>query len=147
MKFLILTFSIWFLVLDVHGAVKQKRTPEVPVRSTRSLRQQVDSYAELLEKEVLKAKNTKEKYRVVKKVMSQIKMLRENSAPQGEQDESHMDLLVTTLEAIPPEKQFKKKECYKYESDFIDQFEPTADEAPEEPAVKPSWTVLKSLCR
>ncbi|WP_374074319.1 hypothetical protein [Bdellovibrio bacteriovorus] len=141
MKTVILLLSLLFLVLDAHAAV------EVPIRSSRSLRQQVDSYAELLEKEVVKAKNTKEKYRAVSRVLVQIKALRDNSAPQGALDESHMDLMVSVLESLPQQGKFKKKECLKYENDLISQYEPTAEEAPQEPAVKPAWTVLQSLCR
>lgn len=142
----ILTLSIWFLVLDAHGSVRH-RTPEVPVRSTRSLRQQVDSYIEMLEKDVATARNSKEKYRSLRRVVGQIKILRENSSPQGALDESHMDLLISALESLPSESKFKKRECSRYESELIDQFEPAADEAPQEPAVKPSWVVLQSLCR
>ncbi|MEK2646148.1 hypothetical protein [Bdellovibrio sp. BCCA] len=141
MKSVILLFSTWFLVLDAHAAI------EVPVRSSRSLRQQVDSYAELLEKEVVKAKNTKEKYSAMNRVLGQIKSLRENSAPQGALDESHMDFVVSVLESLPAQGKFKKKECLKYENDLLSQYEPTAEEAPQEPAVKPAWTVLQSLCR
>lgn len=141
MKTVILLLSVWFLVLDAHGAV------EVPIRSARSLRQQVDSYAELLQKEVVKAKNTKEKYSTMNRVLEQIRSLRDNSAPQGALDESHMDLMVSVLESLPSQGKFKKKECLKYENDLINQYEPAAEEAPQEPAVKPAWTVLQSLCQ
>lgn len=141
MKTVILSLSLLFVVLDAHAAV------EVPIRSSRSLRQQVDSYAELLEKEVVKAKNTKEKYSAMNRVLVQIKSLRDNSAPQGAIDESHMDLMVSVLESLPQQGKFKKKECLKYENDLISQYEPTAEEAPQEPAVKPAWTVLQSLCQ
>lgn len=140
-----LAFFLWLLVVEAPAAPRP-RTPEIPIQSSRSLRQQVDSYAELLEKEVVKGKNSKEKYRSVKRVLGQIRALRENSSPQGALDESHMDLLVSVLESIPNEGKFKKKECEKYQSDFMDQFEPTAEEEPQNPAVKPGWTVLQSMC-
>ncbi|AFY02336.1 hypothetical protein Bdt_2654 [Bdellovibrio bacteriovorus str. Tiberius] len=111
------------------------------------MRQQVESYTEMLEKEVGKAKNNKERYRAMNRIVGQIRSLRDNSVPQGAQDEAHMDLMVSVLESIPAEKSFKKKDCAKYENDLISQYEPTAEEAPIEPAVQPGWKVLESLCR
>ncbi len=143
MKIPLLMCFIWFLVLDAHGAVKH----EIPIRSQRSLRQQVDSYAELLQKESLKAKNRKEVYQSLNRVLGQIKSLRDNNAPQGALDESHMDLVVSVLEALPQQSKFKKQDCLKYENDLLSQFEPMAEEVPQEPAVQPGWTVLQSLCR
>ena len=146
MKFWLLIVMLSLLVWESHGAVR-KRTPEIPVQSSRSLRQVVDSYAEMLEKEVRKAKNNKERFRSHRRVLGQIRILRDNSVTQSAQDEAHMDLLVSSLEAIPEEKKFKQRECARYESDFLEQFEPTAEEAPQEPAIKPSWEVLRSLCK
>lgn len=146
MKYWILTFSLWFLVLDAQASVRRK-TPEIPVQSSRSLRQQIESHTEMLEKEVAKAKNIKERYRSLNRVLNQIKALRENAAPQDSADEAHLDLLVSALESLPGEGKFKKKDCPRYETDFLNQFEPTAEEAPQEPAVKPSWVVLESLCK
>lgn len=146
MRTWILTLSIVVMVLDAHGSLRA-RIPEVPVRSPRSLRQQVDSYTEMLEKEVAKAKTSKEKFRSLARVLAQIRGLRENSSPQGALDETHMDLVLSALESLPRESRFKKKDCPKYESELIDQFEPATEDAPQEPAVKPSWAVLQSLCQ
>ncbi|KHD88439.1 MAG: hypothetical protein OM95_09210 [Bdellovibrio sp. ArHS] len=117
------------------------------MQSQRSLRQQVDSYAELLQKEVVKAKNNQERFGSVHRVLGQIKTLRDNSAPQGALDEAHMDLMVSVLESLPQQKNFKRRDCYKYENDLVSQFEPTAEETPMEPAVQPGWNVLQSLCQ
>lgn len=138
---------IWILVWDACGSIKPQGQKEIPIASSRSLRQQVDSYVELLQKEVNSSKKKKEKFRSLNRVVREIKSLRENSAPQGAFDESHMDLLVSVFEALPEEKKFKKKDCLKYENDLLNQFEPLAEEAPEEPAVKPGWEVLRSLCQ
>lgn len=146
MKFWYMIVMLSLLVCDASAAVR-KRTPEIPVQSSRSLRQVIDSYAEMLEKEVLKAKNNKERFRSHRRVLGQIRILRENSVTQSAQDEAHMDLLVSSLDAIPDEKKFKKRDCARYESDFLEQFEPTADEVPEEPAIKSGWEVLRSLCK
>lgn len=148
MKVSILVF-IWILVLDAHGSIKQHEQAkrEIPVFSSRSLRQQVDTYAELLQKEVNIAKSNKDIYRSLNRVLQEIKSLRDNTAPQGAWDEAHMDLMVSVLESLPAEKKFKKRDCLKYENELISQFEPLADETPEEPAVRPGWSVLRSLCQ
>lgn len=140
---------IWILVWDAHGSVKpqDQGRREIPIFSSRSLRQQVDSYAELLQKESNSAKSNKERFSTLNRVLQGIRSLRDNSAPQGAWDEAHMDLLVSVLESLPTEKKFKKKDCLKYENDLLSQFEPLAEEAPEEPAVKPGWSVLRSLCQ
>lgn len=147
MKASILTLLLWLLVLDALGAVRSRRHHEIPIRSSRSLRTQVDSYAELLQKEVIKAKNPRDKFRAVNRVLGQIQALRDNGAPQGALDEAHMDLLVSVLESLPRESQFRKRDCSKYENDLLTQYEPMADESPSEPAVTPGWNVLQSLCR
>lgn len=144
MKAVVLVISLLLFVAESNAAARQ---PEVPIRSPRSLRQQVDSYAELLQKEVIKAKNNRERYGAMNRVLGQIRSLRDNSAPQGALDESHMDLMVSVFESLPGQGKFKKRDCAKYENDLLNQYEPTAEESPEEPAVKPAWTVLQSLCQ
>lgn len=120
---------------------------EIAIYSNRSVRQQVDTLAELLEKEVSKAKNNRDRFRATNRVVGQIKSLRDNSVPQGAQDEAHMDLMVSILESLPSEKSFKKKDCPKYESDLLNQYEPTAEDVPQEPVVQPAWKILNSLCQ
>ncbi|MGZ3773184.1 MAG: hypothetical protein ACXVCY_06405 [Pseudobdellovibrionaceae bacterium] len=144
-----ISLLMFMVVWDAHGAMghhgQSKR--EIPVSSSHSLSQQVDTYIELLEKEVNVSKTNKERFQSLNRVIHEIKSLRDNSIPQGAWDDSHLDLLVTVLESLPSEKKFNKKDCAKYENDLLSQFEPQAEEAPEEPAVKPAWTVLQSLCR
>ena len=142
----ILTAVLFVVIALMLESAMAARTPEVPVRSTRTLRQQVDSYAELLQKEIGISKNAKEKFRALKHSLSQIRMIRENTAPQGAVDESHMDLMVSILESLPKEREFKRKECAVYENDLINQYDPTAEEAPTEPAVIPAYEFLKSVC-
>lgn len=136
----ILIISLFF-VINAYSAV------EIPIRTARSLRQQVDTYGELLQKEVAKVKTLKEKYKTISRVKSQIKELRASNSPQGLQDEAHMDLLVSVLESLPPQKGFKRKDCLKYESELLVEFEPVAEEKPQNPAVQAGWEVLQSLCR
>lgn len=141
MKSFCLGIFLLVFAINVYGAV------EIPIHSSRSLRQQVDTYAEMLQKEVVTAKNKKEKYRSLTKALNQIKALRENTPTQSALDESHMDLIVSSLESLPSQSKFKKKDCGKYENDFLNQYEPGADEEPQESAVRPGWQVLQSLCR
>lgn len=142
MRALILFSMGMALTLQAWAAV------EIPIRTNRSVRQQVDTYAELLEKEVVKVKTVKEKYKTLGRVKDQIKSLRETSAPQDATDEAHMDLLVSVLDSLPAQKVFKRKDCAKYENDLLGQFEPVVEEeAPQNPAVKPAWSVLQSLCK
>ncbi|XGC79888.1 hypothetical protein ACES2L_11160 [Bdellovibrio bacteriovorus] len=116
------------------------------VRSQRSLRQQVDSYVKLLEQEVQTAQSQSDRFKFINQVLTQIKTLRDNGAPQSALDDTHMDLVVTVLESIPKERDFKRNRCLTYENDLLNQFEPTAEDNPTEPAVKPGWNVLQSLC-
>ncbi len=46
-----------------------------------------------------------------------------------------MDLMVSVLESLPAQKQFTKRDCLKYENDLLTQYEPMAEETPQEPAV------------
>lgn len=112
-----------------------------------SVRQQVESLTEKLEKEVSTAKNNKERYHAMKRTLAQIRSLRDNSLPQGAQDEAHMDLMASVFDSLPKEANFKRKDCAKYEYDLINQYEPTTEEMPQEPAVQPGWKVLASLCQ
>lgn len=120
---------------------------EIPVNSGRTIRQQVDSYAELMEKEVAAAKNNRERFRALDRVEDQIIALRENAVTQTAHDEAYMDLMLAVIDSIPAEKEFHKKDCARYEADMLNQFDPTADEGPSEPAVKPGWNALQSLCK
>lgn len=120
---------------------------EIPVTSGRAIRLQVESLAELMQKEIVIAKNVKEKFRLLGRAEDQIISLRENHPSQNAQDESYMDLVMAVFGNIPEEKEFKKKDCAKYEADLLNQFEPTAEEMPTEPAVLPGWTALQALCK
>lgn len=118
----------------------------IPIRSDRTLLQEVETHSELLQKKIAMSKNKKEKFSVLSSVLGQIQMLRENSPPQNASDEARINLMVSVLESLPRKSEFKKQDCAKYEEALINQFEPGADEEPQEPAVQPGWRVLKALC-
>lgn len=142
MKSLTWFLGLVFLVGTANAAIR-----EIPVNSGRTLRAQVDTYAELLQKEIVMAKNNKERFRAIRRVTDEIKVVRENNMPQSAQDEAYMDLMMAVFDTVPTEKNFKKSDCSRYENEIISQFEPTADMEPMEPAVKPAWTALTVLCR
>ncbi|WP_413560487.1 hypothetical protein [Bdellovibrio sp. HCB209] len=142
MKSLKWVLGLVFLAGTANAAIR-----EVPVNSGRSLRAQVDSYAELLQKELLMAKGNKERFRAIRRVTDEIKVVRENNMPQSAQDEAYMDLMMAVFDSVPAEKNFKRSDCSRYENDILSQYEPTADMEPLEPAVKPAWSALTILCR
>lgn len=107
---------------------------------------QLHIYLDKLETELNKAKTPKEKYKALNNTLTQISALRDHSLPSAD-DETYIELLVTGLESLPKEMNFKKESCQRYRAEYLNQFEPLADEAPEEPAVQPGWNVLQSICR
>ncbi|MNL33403.1 hypothetical protein D3C87_1553140 [compost metagenome] len=58
-----------------------------------------------------------------------------------------MELVLAVLDSIPRGKGFHRGDCDKYENDLINQYEPLAEDEPEEPAVKPGWNALQAICR
>ena len=142
MKSMMWFFGLVFLVGTANAAIR-----EIPVHSGRSIRAQIDTYTELLQKELDMAKNNKERFRAIRRVTDEIKVVRENNKPQSASDEAYMDLMLTVFESVPSEKNFKKGDCSRYEYDILSQYEPTAEMEPVEPAVKPAWGALAVLCR
>lgn len=119
---------------------------EIPINSGRTIRQQIDTLVELMLKELAVAKKSKEKFQTLLRTEEQISALRENAPALAVQDEVYVDLLMSVLKSLPAEKEFKKRDCEKYRVDLLDQFEPTAEDAPQEMAVKPGWEALQLLC-
>lgn len=120
---------------------------EIPIQSGRSIREQVGSLAEMLEKEMPQAKNKKEQFKTLSRITNEIRILKENNPGQEAKDESYMDLLLSVLESLPKERAFKVNDCEKYQNDFINEYEPSAEENPTEPAVLPGWKALQALCQ
>ncbi len=143
----IVTLGAAMFLTSMVSSVSLAGKKEIPVTSGRSVRKQAESLTELMEKEIVVAKTTKEKFKLLGRAEDQIISLRENSNPQGAQDEAYMDLVMSVFGGIPEEKEFKKKDCAKYEADLLNEFDPTADDTPTEPAVKPGWTALQALCK
>ncbi len=110
---------------------------EIPVRSMRTLRQQFDSYTEMLQKEVLfsKEKEKKQKFALLNQAISQMKIIRSEIDSADHPDAIQMDTLIAALDQLPSQRGFKKKNCAEYESRL-----------PQDPAAKPAMDFLQTLC-
>jgi hypothetical protein len=75
-----------------------------------------------------------------------VKGLREHSPRQAEEDELYLDTYLGMLAEIPREKHFKKASCGEYTSRLKFDYEPTAEGAPEDPAVEAGLKTLAALC-
>ncbi len=112
-----------------------------------NVRAQTEFHARMLEAKVSNARNNTERFRALHQALDQISSLRENNLTFTGKDEGYVSLMVSVLESLPTQTKFRQQDCAKYENDFLNQFEPTADEQPKEPAVRPGWKVLQALCR
>lgn len=119
----------------------------IPQPKAFTVRSVVESYINGLQVEVINAKNNNERFQAVNRTLEEIRALRDTAPPQSQREEGQMNLMVSVLESLPDQDNFKKRDCPIYENDFLNQYDPLADEAPEEPAVKPGWTILQSLCK
>lgn len=143
--------KIWIIILSM--IISMSSFAAVPLRiefsppGGKPLRTQVDNYIVALNRELASGRNNHEKFKTLSRAVDEITMLRDNSMPQTAQDDAYMDLMVAVIESLPAEKDFKRPNCLRYENDLLNQFEPNADDTPTEPAVKPGWQALQSLCR
>jgi hypothetical protein len=147
MKKLCYLLGFFFLLSSAEGAIPPNSNGNGLNGNGSNLRSQVDALTRSMNKDILNAKSAKDKYRVMGRTLDEIKSLRDNTYPQSAHDEAYMDLMVDAMESIPPERSFKKRDCARYENNMINEFEPMADEAPQEPAIQPGWHALQSLCR
>lgn len=113
---------------------------EIPVRSSRSVREQFDSYSELLRKEILfsKEKDRKKRFSLLNHALEQMKILRREIESTENPDVAHMDQLISSLEALPSKKKFKRKNCGEYQAALT-----AASQTPHELALD----FIKSLCQ
>lgn len=122
-------------------------TMESQVQPKRPVREQVQASLLRLESTMNQSQTTIEKFRALQRSLSEIEIIRDYGMPESRADKTHTDLTVAALHALPTQVAFKKDNCAKYESDFLNQFDPLAEEEPQEPALQPAWDVLKSLCQ
>ena len=119
----------------------------IPQPKPFSVRSVVESYINGLQVDVLNAKNNTDRFQAINRTLEDIRALRDTAPPQNQREEGQMNLMVAVLESLPDQEDFKKVDCPIYQNDFINQYDPLAEDTPEEPAVKPGWTILEALCR
>jgi hypothetical protein len=102
---------------------------QIPVRSDRSLRQQFDSYVELLSKELtmVKEKDKKKRFVFLSQTVNQMKSIRGEMESTDSDDAKHMDMMISSLEALPSKKEFKRKNCSQYQAGITDSETPAAE--------------------
>jgi len=132
------------LIVFFFSSVLMAAIPQPKAFTVRSV---VESYINGLQVEVINAKNNTERFQAINRTLEEIRALRDTAPPQNQREEGQMNLMVSVLESLPDQEEFRKKDCPAYQNDFLNQYDPLAEEAPEEPAVKPGWTILQSLCR
>ncbi len=111
-----------------------------------SVRQQFDSEVTNLQKNLKICRRADDYWIFLRKAESQLKDLRTSSPLQVEPDEMYMDLLISSLKAIPRKAGFKKQDCDAYHTTILAQFDPTPSGKADEPVAK-TMAVLDLLCR
>lgn len=119
----------------------------IPQPKPFTVRSAIESYVNGLQVDVINAKNNSERFQAINRTLEDIRALRDTAPPQNQREEGQMNLMVAVLESLPDQEDFKKVDCPIYQNDFINQYDPLAEDTPEEPAVKPGWTILESLCK
>jgi hypothetical protein len=131
-------FTSWMVLAAIPP---QSVTEYSPARS------RADQRATLLERDMLRADSNDERMQSLNRAIADLRYMNENALRETAKDQGYMSLMVAVLDSIPKNKDFKKSDCGKYESDMLNQFEPTAEEEPDDPAVRHGWYVLQALCR
>ena len=111
------------------------------------VRQQVNAYTQQLEDDLSRAQTQNDKYRALNRATYQLKILKENALTQTLEDDGYMELMIAVMDSVPRGRAFHKEDCDLYRNDLLNEFEPLAEEEPEEPAVKPGWSALQAFCR
>ena len=114
--------------------------------SNLSLKQKVDLEFSNLNKNVNRARTIQSKLKFLNMTTEKIKTLRTQSAKQMDSEELYIDVLMASLEEIPREN-FKRDHCEIYKQNIISKYDPAASERTQNPAVKKTVGVLKSICK
>lgn len=108
----------------------------------------------VLEKELLslqvrlsETRDRLEKFQEIQKTLIEIQNLQETRSATSKGEQGRVQLLIAVLEALPKAQDFELKNCEKYRSEYLEEFEPMADEIPQDPSVLYGWDVLTKLCR
>lgn len=108
----------------------------------------------ILEKELLglqirlsEATDRLEKFQEIQKTLLEIQSFQDTRTAASRGEQGRIQLLVAVLEALPKAQDFKMKDCERYRSEYLEEFEPMAEEVPQDPSVLYGWDVLTKLCR
>ena len=136
------------IFLQVNLAFAQSDVMRLEVVNPPSgVRQQINFYAQELDYNLRLAQSQNEKFRAINHATVQLIVLKDNALTQTAADEGYMELMIDVLDSIPRGRDFNRENCDRYENDLLNQYEPFAEEEPQEPAVKPGWNALQALCR
>lgn len=95
----------------------------------------------------IKTSDLKAIWKDLAKVEADAKELRKKEKRQSEIDEIHLDSLLSSLEDVPREKKFAKKDCPAYKSKIQAEYSPEPREDGTHPEfVKMTLAVLEALC-
>jgi len=140
----------FILAILMQASIAMAAIPLVEVTSSTpatGVRQQVNFYTQQLEEDLKRAQNNTERFQALNKASDQIRVLKENALTQTASDEGYMELVLAVLDSVPRGKSFHRGDCDKYENDLLNQYEPLAEDEPEEPGVKPGWNALQAICK
>jgi hypothetical protein len=115
-------------------------------KASLNLRQQFDSEISNLQRNLKAFKKPEERWTAIQKTESQIKELRAASPLQVDPDEIYMDLVSSSLKAIPRKTDFNKQDCEVYRTSILAQFDPK-DNGKVDAPVAQALTILDLLCQ
>lgn len=141
-RFIFIMTSLVFL-----SGVTWAGKKEIPVSSGRSMRQQIETQAEFIEKEFVVAKNNKERLKIVKKISSKFASFKKNSSELSDEDQQFLAKVLKGFAFLPQDKKFKQTECAHLQKEFLSQFPVGADGKPQEFTAHYSWNALQSFCQ
>lgn len=140
--FIVVTVMLLSQVLPhtLHG--QKKTAPE-----GMALRQQVESDLLNLQRNLGKSSKRPEQLRFLAQFEKQLKQERSRKPRQTEVDEIFFDQLLGVLSEIPRSKTSDSSDCSRTRAQILANFEPSAQDEPQNPAVKYGLSILKEICR
>lgn len=112
-----------------------------------SARLQANNQIDFWQKQISHDKTIEGKYRDFGQMLKDLHGLGDANMSKSQSDENYISVVVSVLESLPDQSSFRKDNCDRYENDFLNHFQPVADDDAMEPAVRPGWNLLESLCR
>ncbi|GIL16972.1 MAG: hypothetical protein BroJett040_07230 [Oligoflexia bacterium] len=110
-----------------------------------TLRQSVDSLIMNSERNIKSSKGLQSKLKSLDKLEKEFKKLRQENARQHVADELYFDNFIGAVVMIP-KKDFAVEKCSKYKTRILAEYDPSAKEGFENPAVQKALKILDALC-